>query len=278
MDGARPLRSWMSFRLARISSSSSVSRLPMPRSFSTSPSSPCEPGKHRDRGRSDRAIRHGPRVTVNSVRLISCPRNRSATASMAAVLVVEVGLKMEFHRPSLQAAHVGDAVLVQDRGDVGLGDVVGEAAILEHARWCRRRAPAPCATRRSRRQRLDHLLRQSVGKAGDQRAAADGMDGLARDRLRLDRHAEIEAELEQQLVEDVLLACGLARGARRSSAGCFRGRPRPAPTRGCSDDASLKTRKPRSPANERSCSALELSSGARRRSLVSSAMFQRLAD
>ena len=52
-------------------------------------------------------------------------------------------------------------------------------------------------------------LCQTVGKADDQRAAADGMDGLACDGLRLDRHAEIEPELEQQLIEHILLAAAL---------------------------------------------------------------------
>ena len=42
-----------------------------------------------------------------------------------------------------------------------------------------------------------HLLGQTVGEANDQRAAADGMDGLAGYVLRLDRHAEIEASLSK---------------------------------------------------------------------------------
>ena len=50
---------------------------------------------------------------------------------------------------------------------------------------------------------------RSSARHDDQRAAADGMDGLARDCLRLDRHAEIEPEFEQQLIENILLLAAL---------------------------------------------------------------------
>ena len=56
---------------------------------------------------------------------------------------------------------------------------------------------------------FDHVLGQAIVKADDQRAAADGMHGLARNRLRLDRYAEIEAELQQQLIEHVLFLAAL---------------------------------------------------------------------
>ena len=56
-DGLNPLRSRASLRLASISSSSSVSRLPMPRSFSI----PANAAWTRPKSR----------VTVNSVRQIS---------------------------------------------------------------------------------------------------------------------------------------------------------------------------------------------------------------
>ncbi len=42
-------------------------------------------------------------------------------------------------------------------------------------------------------------------EAGDQRAAADGAHGLARDGPGLDGHAEIVSELEQKLVKDIFL-------------------------------------------------------------------------
>ena len=55
------------------------------------------------------------------------------------------------------------------------------------------------------------------GEADEQHAAADAVHGLAGDRLLLDGHAEVEAELEQQLEEDVLLGAVGLRGVRRWS-------------------------------------------------------------
>ena len=40
-----------------------------------------------------------------------------------------------------------------------------------------------------------------------QRPSSDAVDRLAGDRLRFDRDHEVEAELEEQLEEDVLFAC-----------------------------------------------------------------------
>jgi len=68
-EGRRPLRIWMSRRLVRSSSSSNCRRLPMPRSLWAKASVCCA------------AV--ASRVTVNSVRQSSCPRNRSHTDSIA---------------------------------------------------------------------------------------------------------------------------------------------------------------------------------------------------
>ena len=71
-------------------------------------------------------------VTVNSVRQISCPRNRSQTASMAGAGSRGWASKWSFIVvASLQAAHVFEAVLLEDGGEVGLGHVVGEGAVAE---------------------------------------------------------------------------------------------------------------------------------------------------
>ena len=84
------------------------------------------------------------------------------------------------------------------------------------------------------RQRL-HLARGDLlGEAGEQHAAADRCGlSLPAIVLLLDRHAEVEAELEQQLEEDVRLGAvglqvldGIVERLGRDRRG-------PAPTRGC---------------------------------------------
>ena len=52
-------------------------------------------------------------------------------------------------------------------------------------------------------QRLHLLPSNLFVETGDQRAAADGAHGLARDGPGLDGHAEIVSELEQKLVKDI---------------------------------------------------------------------------
>ena len=94
-----------------------------------------------------------------------------------------------------------------------------------------------------------YVLGQPVGKADDQRATADGMNGLACNGFRLDRDAEIEAELEQQLIEHVLLLATLHKMFCASSEGYLRDWQHRIPKREYSMIASLKTRKPASPEN-----------------------------
>ena len=128
----------------------------------------------------------------------------------------------------------------------------------------------------AQRQWLDLVAADLRSQADEQRAGADAVDGLAGDGL-LSRWArsQVEAELEQQLEEDVLLgAVGLqVLDGRRAAS-------RPRLSRSGSHarmllESSLKTRKPRSPANSGFSSRIFLPAR-RRRSLVSSAMLRGL--
>ena len=101
-------------------------------------------------------------------------------------------------------------MLLEDGGDVGLGHVVGEGAVAEDhgalARWGQRLVPVHDAEG----QRLDFLSGDLRGEADEQRAGADAVDGLASEGLLLDGHGQVEAELEEQLEEDIRLgAVGL---------------------------------------------------------------------
>ena len=68
-------------------------------------------------------------------------------------LVIEVGLEVEFHGFRLQAADRFEAVLVEDRRQVGLGHVIGERAVAEDHGALAQLGLALCATRLSPRAR-----------------------------------------------------------------------------------------------------------------------------
>ena len=91
-----------------------------------------------------------------------------------------------------------------------LADVVSEGAVAEDDGCFARRRQLGVPRRHSVGEGFDVVPGNLVVEASDQRTGADGTDQLARDGARLDGHAEIKPELQQQLVEDVLLtAVGL---------------------------------------------------------------------
>src|SRR3546814_3825942 len=86
-------------------------------------------------------------------------------------------------RPPLQTTHVKNAVLVQDRGHIGFGNVISEAGILEDHAGVHGRGKLfpPCDN--SVGEGFDRFLGQPIGLTGNQRAAADGTDDLTRNQI-----------------------------------------------------------------------------------------------
>ena len=176
-DGGRPLRSWMALRFSSSSSSSSVRRLPMPRSFSQA-----------------QAKLRGPtasRVTVNSVRQISWPRKRSQTASIACELVVEIGLEVQFHRlhPRYRLRTFSSPCCWRMAVRLVLATSSAKALSRKTTVVSPAGASSLCQLDDAERERL-HVGRSRSARR-DRRAgpAADAVDGLAGDRLLLDGHA-----------------------------------------------------------------------------------------
>ena len=111
------------------------------------------------------------------------------------------------------------------------------------------------------------------GKTDKKGAGADAVNGLAGDRLLFDGDAEIEAELKEQFVEDVLLGAVGLEVLHRIEQRLVRFSRSGSQAR-MLVESSLKTRKPRSPANI-GFSSLIFFPARRRRSLVMSAMVAR---
>ena len=125
-------------------------------------------------------------------------------------LIIEVGLEVEFHGSRSEATDRFEAVLVEDGRQVGLGHVIGERAVAKDhdtlASWGLLFVPRDYA----KSQGLGLPLRDGAGEADEENATADAVDGLVGNGALNDRHAEVEAELEEQLEEDILLrAVGL---------------------------------------------------------------------
>ena len=119
------------------------------------------------------------------------------------------------HVATLTGSARFETVLLEDGGEVGLGHVVGEGAVAEDDGGFSGGLQCLVPRHEAEGQRLHVGLRDGGREADEQRAAADGVDVMRLLRgsatcFRLDGHAEVEAELEEQLEEDVLLgAVGL---------------------------------------------------------------------
>lgn len=96
-------------------------------------------------------------------------------------------------------------MLLQNGREVGLGHVVGKRAVAEHDGGVAGRRQLFAPGDHAVGQRLDLFAGYFFGQADDQRAGADVMHRLARERARFDRHAQIETKLQQQLVEHIVL-------------------------------------------------------------------------
>lgn len=106
-------------------------------------------------------------------------------------------------------------MLLEDGGEVGLGHVVGKGTVPEDDGGFSGGFQCLVPGHEAEGQRLHVALRDGGREADERRAAADGVDFLrllhsSFDLLPFNRRAEVEAELEEQLEEDVLLgAVGL---------------------------------------------------------------------
>ena len=120
-------------------------------------------------------------------------------------LVIEVGLEVEFHGIRLQAADGFEAVLLEDGHQVGLGHVIGEGAVAEHdgALSYRGLFLVPRDHPKSHGIRLG--LGDGFGEADQENAATDAVDRLTGNVALNDWHGEIQAELEEEFKENVLL-------------------------------------------------------------------------
>ena len=96
-------------------------------------------------------------------------------------------------------------MLFQDGRKVRFGNVIREGAVTEDHGAVAGGLDLGMLLGNAKGQRLHFLSGDLFVEAGEQRASADGVDGLARDVPGVDGHAEIEAELEQQFTENVLL-------------------------------------------------------------------------
>ena len=126
-------------------------------------------------------------------------------------LVVEVGFEVEFHRrPSYRLRTLAMPCCSRMAARLVLATSSAKALSRKTQVVSPGRGEFLVPLDDALRQRLHLAALDLLGEAGDQDAAADGVHVLAGDRARLDGHAEVEAELEQQLVEDVRLgAVGL---------------------------------------------------------------------
>jgi len=99
----------------------------------------------------------------------------------------------------------GDAVLLEDFAEVGLGDVVDEGAVPEDEGAVSGGVEFLQPGEDALGERLGIGAGDGFVQTGDEHAGSDAVDGLAGDLAQLHGHAEIEAELEQEFEEDVLL-------------------------------------------------------------------------
>ena len=96
-------------------------------------------------------------------------------------------------------------MLLQNGGDVGLGNIIFEGTVAEDHRGVARGFELLMPLGNTEGQWLDVSPSDLLVKAGDQRTGSDGAHGLANDGPGLDRYAKVEAQLEQQLAADVVL-------------------------------------------------------------------------
>ena len=87
-----------------------------------------------------------------------------------------------------QAPHVPQLALLQDGGEVRFGDIIHEGAVVEDDGAVTGGRDLGMPIGNAEGQRLDLVPSDALVKAGDQRASADGVDGLARDGPRFDGH------------------------------------------------------------------------------------------
>jgi hypothetical protein len=100
--------------------------------------------------------------------------------------------------------------LFEDRGEVGFSHIVGEGAVAEDNGGLSSGGLFLVPRHQPGGQGLHIGLRDGFGEACKQGARSDAVDCMACDFPGFDGHAEFEAELEQQLEENVLLgAVGL---------------------------------------------------------------------
>ena len=88
-------------------------------------------------------------------------------------------------------------MLLQNGGEVGLGDIVFKGAVAEHAGRVSGRRQFLVPVDNALGQRLHLLAGNLLGKAGHQDAAPHGMHLSAHDGALLDGHAQVKAKLEQ---------------------------------------------------------------------------------
>ena len=97
-------------------------------------------------------------------------------------------------------------MLVENGVQVGFGDIVAEGAVPEHAGGVADRGQLVVPADDTQRQGFDFVPADLFRQTGKEHTAADGMDGLAGNVPVFHGHAEVQAELEQQLVEQISLA------------------------------------------------------------------------
>ena len=97
-------------------------------------------------------------------------------------------------------------MLFEDRGEIGLGDIVREGVVPEDDGGFTSGSELFVPVGYSERQRLDLGAGDGLVEAGDQGACTYGVHELSGDGQGFHGYAEIETELQQQLVEDVLFA------------------------------------------------------------------------
>ena len=97
-------------------------------------------------------------------------------------------------------------MLLQNGRSVCLGHVVLKGAVTKNHRGVALGFELLMPLGNTKGQRIDFLPVNMLVETDDQRPGTNGAHGLARDGPGLDGHAQVEAELKQQLVEDVVLA------------------------------------------------------------------------
>jgi hypothetical protein len=96
-------------------------------------------------------------------------------------------------------------VLLEDGGEVGLGHVVRKGAVTEDRGTFTRRGQLLVPFDDPEGQWLDLVASDLGSETNDERTRANAVDCFPGNGLLLDWHAEVETELEEQLVEDVRL-------------------------------------------------------------------------